>query len=146
MFYSLTGTVVFTDESAIALDCGGVAFYLNTTANTLRKCAGIGEMQTLYTYLSVREDALDLFGFADKAELDCYKTLIGVTGVGPKAAIAILSALTPDMLAVAVAGEEAPAPYDEEKLTAYREGSIQAIPDEAFSELLGGPIPDGSWG
>ena len=47
---------------------------------------------------------------------------------------------------IAVAGEEAPAPYDEEKLTAYREGSIQAIPDEAFSELLGGPIPDGSWG
>jgi Holliday junction DNA helicase RuvA len=107
MFYSLTGTVVFTDENAIALDCGGVAFYLNTTANTLRKCAGTGETQTLYTYLSVREDALDLFGFADKAELDCYKTLIGVTGVGPKAAIAILSALTPDMLAVAVAGEDA---------------------------------------
>ena len=107
MFYSLTGTVVFTGENAVALDCSGVAFYLNTTANTLRRCAGIGETQTLYTYLSVREDALDLFGFADKAELDCYKTLIGVTGVGPKAAVAILSALTPDMLAVAVAGDDA---------------------------------------
>ncbi len=107
MFYSLTGTVVFADENAVALDCGGVAFYLNTTANTLRKCADAGETQTLYTYLSVREDALDLFGFADKAELDCYKTLIGVTGVGPKAAIAILSALTPESLAVAVAGEDA---------------------------------------
>ncbi len=107
MFYSLTGTVVFAGENAIALDCSGVAFYLNTTANTLRRCADIGETQTLYTYLSVREDALDLFGFADKAELDCYKTLIGVTGVGPKAAVAILSALTPDMLAVAVAGDDA---------------------------------------
>lgn len=107
MFYSLTGTVVFAGENAIALDCSGVAFYLNTTANTLRKCADIGGTQTLYTYLSVREDALDLFGFADKAELDCYKTLIGVTGVGPKAAVAILSALTPDMLAVAVAGDDA---------------------------------------
>ena len=107
MFYSLTGTVVFTGENAVALDCSGVAFYLNTTANTLRRCAGIGETQTLYTYLSVREDALDRFGFADKAELDCYKTLIGVTGVGPKAAVAILSALTPDMLAVAVAGDDA---------------------------------------
>ena len=107
MFYSLTGTVVFTGENAVALDCSGVAFYLNTTANPLRRCAGIGETQTLYTYLSVREDALDLFGFADKAELDCYKTLIGVTGVGPKAAVAILSALTPDMLAVAVAGDDA---------------------------------------
>ena len=106
MFYSLTGTVVFTGENAIALDCGGVAFYLNTTVNTLRNCAGAGEKQTLYTYLSVKEDSLDLFGFADKNELDCYKTLIGVSGVGPKAAIAILSAMTPDMLAVAVAGDD----------------------------------------
>ena len=107
MFYSLTGKVVFTGENAVALDCSGVAFYLNTTANTLRKCVPEGETQTLYTYLSVREDALDLFGFADKTELECYKMLIGVTGVGPKAAIAILSALTPDSLAVAIAGDDA---------------------------------------
>ena len=61
-------------------------------------------MQTLYTHLNVREDALDLFGFADKNELDCFKMLTGVTGVGPKAGLAILSQLTPDMLAVSVAG------------------------------------------
>ena len=106
MFYSLTGKVVFTGENAIALDCSGVAFYINTTSNTLGKCAPEGGTQTLYTYLSVREDALDLFGFADKAELECYKMLIGVTGVGPKAAIAILSALTPDSLALAIAGDD----------------------------------------
>lgn len=109
MFYSLTGKVVFTGENSIAIECGGVAFYLNTTANTLRSCADEGETQTLYTYLSVREDALDLFGFATKDELDCYKQLIGVTGVGPKAGIAILSALTPEQLAIAVAGEDAKA-------------------------------------
>lgn len=109
MFYSLTGKVVFSGENAVALDCGGVAFYLTTTANTLRKCVDNGEAQTLFTYLSVREDALDLFGFADKSELDCFKLLIGINGVGPKAAIAILSALTPDMLAVAVAGEDSKA-------------------------------------
>ena len=104
MFYSLTGTVVFADESSVALDCGGVAFRLFTTGNTLRQCAPVGEVQTLYTHLNVREDALDLFGFAEKSELDCFKMLTGVTGVGPKAGLAILSCLTPDMLAVSVAG------------------------------------------
>ena len=98
MFYSITGTVVFTDESSVALDCNGVAFRLFSTLNTLKKCAPIGEVQTLYTYLNVREDALDLFGFADKSELDC------VSGVGPKAGLAVLSQLTPDRLAVCVAG------------------------------------------
>ena len=104
MFYSLTGTVVFADESSIAIDCSGVAFRLFTTLNTLKKCAPVGEAQTLYTHLNVREDALDLFGFADKDELDCFKLLTGVSGVGPKAALSILSQLSPDMLAVSVEG------------------------------------------
>ncbi len=104
MFYSITGTVVFTDENSIVLDCNGVAFRLFTTLSTIRKSAGVGEKQTLYTYLNVREDALDLFGFADKNELDCFKMLIGVSGVGPKAGLAVLSQLSPDRLAVCVAG------------------------------------------
>lgn len=103
MFYSLTGTVVYTDESSVAVSCGGVAFRCFTSFNTLRKIGSTGEKITLFTYLSVREDALDLFGFADTAELDCFKILISVSGVGPKAALAILSQLTPDKLAVAVA-------------------------------------------
>ena len=104
MFYSITGKVVYTDESSVALDCNGVAFRLYTTLNTLKKCAPLGQEQTLFTHLNVREDALDLFGFADKGELDCFKMLTGVSGVGPKAGLAILSQLTPDMLAVSVAG------------------------------------------
>lgn len=103
MFYSLTGNVVFTDESSVALSCSGVAFRCYTSFNTLCKIGSTGETVTLYTYLSVREDALDLFGFYDTAELDCFKILIGVSGVGPKAAIAILSRLTPDKLSQAVA-------------------------------------------
>lgn len=104
MFYSITGTVVFSDENSVAVDCNGVAFRLFTTLNTLKKCADIGEKQTLYTVLNVREDALDLFGFADKNELDCFKLLTSVSGVGPKAGLAILSQLTPDKLALSVAG------------------------------------------
>lgn len=103
MFYSLTGTVVHTDETSVAVSCGGVAFRCYASFNTLRKIGSTGETVTLYTYLSVREDALDLFGFADIAELDCFKILISVSGVGPKAALAILSQLTSDKLALAVA-------------------------------------------
>ena len=103
MFYSLTGNVVFTDETSVALSCSGVAFRCYTSFKTLCKIGSTGETVILYTYLSDREDALDLFGFFDTAELDCFKILIGVSGVGPKAAIAILSRLTPDKLSQAVA-------------------------------------------
>lgn len=103
MFYFLTGTVVHADETSVAVSCGGVAFRCYASFNTLRKIGSTGETVTLYTYLSVREDALDLFGFADTAELDCFKILISVSGVGPKAALAILSQLTSDKLALAVA-------------------------------------------
>ena len=104
MFYSITGKVVFADENSIAIDCNGVAFRLFATANTLKKCAPVGQEQMLYTMLNVREDALDLFGFADKSELDCFKLLTSVSGVGPKAGLAVLSQLTPDRLALCVAG------------------------------------------
>ena len=103
MFYSITGQVVYTDATSVAVSCGGVAFNCSATANTLKKIGIIGDTVTLYTYLNVREDALDMFGFYDKDELDCFKLLINVTGVGPKAALAILSQLTPNRLAVCVA-------------------------------------------
>lgn len=101
--YSITGRVVHTDATSVAVDCGGVAFNCSATANTLRNIGAIGDTVTLYTYLNVREDALDMFGFYDKDELDCFKLLINVTGVGPKVALAILSQLTPNRLAVCVA-------------------------------------------
>ena len=103
MFYSITGKVVYTDATSVAVSCGGVAFNCSATANTLKNIGTIGDTVTLYTYLNVREDALDMFGFYDKDELDCFKLLINVTGVGPKAALAILSQLTPNRLAVCVA-------------------------------------------
>lgn len=81
MFYSITGRVVHTDATSVAVDCGGVAFNCSATANTLRNIGAIGDTVTLYTYLNVREDALDMFGFYDKDELDCFKLLINVTGV-----------------------------------------------------------------
>lgn len=109
MFYSLTGDVVYKDSSSVALSCSGVAFRLTVTLNTLNEISAKNSQITLYTYLSVREDALDLFGFYDETELDCFKMLISVSGVGPKAAIAILSELTPDKLALAIASGDAKA-------------------------------------
>lgn len=103
MFYSITGTIVYIDAVSVALDCHGVAFKCLTTLNTLKQIGEKGTTATLYTYLNVREDALDLFGFSAEAELDCFKILISVSGVGPKAGLAILSELTPEKLALSIA-------------------------------------------
>ncbi|MBR0121850.1 MAG: Holliday junction branch migration protein RuvA [Clostridia bacterium] len=102
MFYSLTGKVVMKDTSTAAIDCSGVAYLLNTTLFTINSLPPVGETATVFTYLAVREDALDLFGFYSKEELECFKLLITVSGVGPKAATSVLSALSPSQLAVAI--------------------------------------------
>lgn len=103
MFYSITGRVVYLDTQSVALETGAVAFKCSTTLTTLKKIGEKGSTVTLYTYLNVREDALDLFGFYTEQELECFKLLISVSGVGPKAALAILSELTPDKLALCLA-------------------------------------------
>ncbi len=104
MFYSLTGKIIYKDENSVAVLCGGVGFKCFTTRSTLAKIsASTNSEETLFTHLNVREDALDLFGFCTNEELDAFKLLLGVSGVGPKAALAILSELTPDSFAVAVA-------------------------------------------
>lgn len=103
MLYSLKGELVFFDTNSIAVECGGVAYYCQTTYSTLSQIASLGAQVMVYTYLHIRQDALDLFAFADQAELGCFKMLIGVSGVGPKAALAILSCMTPDRLALCVA-------------------------------------------
>lgn len=102
MFYSLTGKVTVIDESFVALECSGVAFQCMTTLNTISKIGRAGETVTLYTHLNVREDALDLFGFYTREELACFRELISVSGVGPKAALSILSLLSPDKLALCI--------------------------------------------
>lgn len=107
MFYSLTGNIIYKDENSIALSCGGVAFRCFTTYNTIRKISESDGAVTLFTHLNVREDALDLYGFYNIDELDVFKLLIGVSGIGPKAALSILSEFTPDSLAISVASGDA---------------------------------------
>lgn len=109
MFYSLTGKIIYKDEQTVAISCGGVGFKCYTTRNSLAKLSLLSGEVTVFTHLNVREDALDLFGFATNEELDAFKLLISVSGVGPKAALAILSELSPDAFAVAVASGDAKA-------------------------------------
>ena len=109
MFYSLTGKIIYKDEQSVAISCGGVGFKCFATRNSLAKLSLQNGDVTVFTHLNVREDALDLFGFATNDELDAFKLLITVSGVGPKAALAILSELTPDAFAVAVASGDAKA-------------------------------------
>ena len=108
MFYSLTGDIVYRDASSVAISCGGVAFRCYTSQVTLAEI-GDKHITTLYTYLSVKEDSLDLYGFYDETELEFFKMLISITGVGPKAALSVLSVLTPDSLALAIASGDAKA-------------------------------------
>ena len=86
MIYSVNGTVDLIEPNLAVIDCGGVGYACRTTANTLSQLK-IGEKAKLLTYLSVREDAVELFGFYDAAELNCFRMLISVSGVGPKAAL-----------------------------------------------------------
>ena len=106
MFYYLDGKVAELQPYLAVIDCGGVAYACATTNNTLSRLKK-GERGKLYTYLHVAENAFGLYGFISQNELNSFKLLIGVSGVGPKAALAILSVGTPESLAMAiVTGDE----------------------------------------
>lgn len=101
MIYSVRGELIHTEQGLAVVECAGVGYACRTTANTLAKIRNGGEVK-LFTYLHVTENAVDLFGFADTAELACFKQLISVSGVGPKAALSILSDITPSKLALCI--------------------------------------------
>lgn len=106
MFYYLEGTVAELLPYLAVVDCGGVGYACKTTNNTLAALKK-GQKGKLYTYLHVGEGIFDLYGFSSQNELNSFKLLLGVSGVGPKAALAILSVGTPETLAMAiVTGDE----------------------------------------
>lgn len=101
MFYYVNGTVAHLAPYLAVIDCGGVGYACRTTNNTLARLKK-GEPARLYTYLNVREDAMELYGFFTEDERNCFQLLIGVSGVGPKAALSILSSSTPETLAMSI--------------------------------------------
>lgn len=104
MYYSITGRVHIKEDFAV-ITAGGVGYRVFSSSQTLARLKN-NEECTLYTYLSVKEDSLMLYGFDTEEELSTFKMLIGVSGVGPKAAAAILSALTPSEFAMSVVMQE----------------------------------------
>lgn len=100
MFYYLYGKTEIVDSTSIVVDCNGVGYLVYTSFNTISKIKG--SQEKIYTYASVREDAFDIYGFLTSEELNLFKMLISVSGVGPKAAISILSALSIEALVFAI--------------------------------------------
>lgn len=107
MIYHLNGTLELCEEGSCVIDCGGVGYKLFVSDNTYTAIVGqVGKNMKLLTYLQVREDAVELYGFKTNDELSAFKLLITVSGVGPKAAMSILSLLTPDKLSMAICSED----------------------------------------
>ena len=105
MYYYVNGTVAEIDAGLAVIDCSGVGEAGGKPQYKLCQLKK-GAPAHLYSYLNVREDGMELFGFADQSELRSFKLLIGVSGVGPRAALSILSAVTPQQLALAVVTED----------------------------------------
>ena len=101
MFYHLSGIVAETEPNLAVIDCGGVGYAVNVTHNTLAKLS-IGDKAKLYISEIIRDEVFDLYGFADKNERRCFELLLSVSGLGPKAALSILSSTTPQQLSMAV--------------------------------------------
>ena len=105
MFYYFNGEVTLLESNLAVIDCGGVGYACRTSSYTLSRLH-VGERARLYTYCSIREDAFDIYGFSTREELRNFELLLGVTGVGAKAALAILSSTTPDRFALAIFSQD----------------------------------------
>jgi len=106
MIGRLRGTIVDRGLEAVVIDVGGVGYRVTVTPRTLVSLPGVGEDAVVHTHLHVREDQLSLFGFASTEERDLFDLLLGVSGVGPRVALAILATLTPDDLRAAVVAND----------------------------------------
>lgn len=139
MIYSLRGKLVLKELGFVVIECGGVGYGCKTSYNTVSKLGAIESEVTLYTHLAVREDAAELFGFADMQELNCFRLLISVSGVGPKAAISILSDMTPEQFAFIVASGDSKAITRTKGIgTKTAQRIVLELKDKISSESLGG--------
>ena len=141
MFYYIDGIVTVMEANLAVLDCGGVGYACHTTGYTLSQLQ-IGRKHKLYTYCNIKEDAFDIFGFSTKEELNCFNRLIGVSGVGPKVALAILSATTPSQFTLAVM-------TGDEKTLTMAQGVGKKMAQRIILELkdkVSGDVPAGEIG
>ena len=107
MIATLRGSLLYSDENSVVIECGGVGFKCFTTKNTLYNLPAVGKELFLYTHLSVREDAMDIYGFSELEELNTFKLITSVNGVGAKIGIAILSELSSSQVILAIGNGDA---------------------------------------
>ena len=107
MIYSLNGILLYADHQFAVIECGGVGYKFSASTKTLASLPQKGNKAFVYTYMNVKEDAVDLYGFADTSEMELFKLITSVNGVGPKIGIAILSDFTVDQLSLAIASGDA---------------------------------------
>ncbi len=106
MIFSVRGKLIYTDKNYVVVECGGVGYKCFAALSTVSRMPKCNEEVFLYTYLAIKEDAADLYGFYTVEELECFKMLISVSGVGPKAALALLSEFTPDRILLMIASSD----------------------------------------
>lgn len=106
MFYYISGPLAYKESSIAVIDASGVGYKMTVSQTTYDALPAVGNNTKLFTHLSVREDGIELFGFATNEELSAFRLLITVSGIGPKVALSVLSFLTPDKFALAVASED----------------------------------------
>ncbi|MBP5363472.1 MAG: Holliday junction branch migration protein RuvA [Ruminococcus sp.] len=141
MIYSLRGKLALKELGFVVVECGGVGYGCKTSYNTVSKLGETGSEVTVYTHLYVREDVVDLFGFATLQELSCFRLLISVTGVGPKAATSILSDMSPEQFAFTVASGDSKAFTRTKGIgakTAQR--IVLELKDKMSAESIGGSV------
>lgn len=106
MIASLHGRLIFSDNNTVVVECGGVGIKCMITRTTFYKLPSLGNEVFLHTHMSVKEDAIDLYGFSEIEELNAFKLITSVNGVGPKIGIALLSELSADRIMLAIAGND----------------------------------------
>ena len=139
MIYCLTGKIIKKTLDSVVISCGGVGYFVQIPATTGEALPPAGQEGTVYTIMNVTENDVSLYGFAAEEQRDCFKMLTGVTGVGPKAALSILSSTTPQQLSMAVVMD------DEKALTAapgigkkIAQRIILELKDKLIKELAAG--------
>lgn len=139
MIYSLNGKLILKEMNFAVIECGGVGYGCKISYNTSSKLGAAGSTVHLYTHFYIKENIVELFGFASQQELNCFRLLISVNGVGPKAAISILSDMTPENFAFFVASGDSRAFTKTKGIgakTAQR--LVLELKDKISSESLGG--------
>ncbi len=140
MYYYLNGELAYRDLSTCVIDCGGVGYKLTVSYLTSESMmTKLGKQVKLFTHLAVREDGIELFGFGSYEEKECFNRLTSVSGIGPKAAMSILSTMTPEKLAIAICTDDkkaiAKAPGIGAKSAAR---IILELKDKMSKEMFGG--------